>query len=187
MTDQDAPLLKITHPIPPEILHKLLTYEPDTGKMFWKPRPLELFKTIQQQRAWNTRHAHAEAFTYVHHDGYLSGSILNRSYMAHRVIWAMHYGKWPKYLAHRNGRRDDNRITNLRFADESMLLLLNCIDEAIEIAVRYGGIDGDHHKAWVIDQMVRALAGNQYEQIIKDACDGEDGPETYGWDEGIAP
>ena len=36
------------------------------------------------------------------------------------------------------------------------------IDAAIELAVRYGGIDGDHHKAWVIDQMVRVLAGDGY-------------------------
>ena len=36
------------------------------------------------------------------------------------------------------------------------------IDKAIAIAIRYGSIDGDHHRAWVIDQMVRALAGDNY-------------------------
>ena len=61
------------------------------------------------------------------------------------------------------------------------------IDAAIEIAVLYGGIDGAHHKAWVIDQMVRALAGDRYRDIVAIACDGADGPETYDWDEGIAP
>lgn len=61
------------------------------------------------------------------------------------------------------------------------------IDRAIEFAVRFGGIDGDHHKTWVIDQMVRALAGEDYDQLVKDACDGEDGPNTYEWDTGIAP
>lgn len=34
------------------------------------------------------------------------------------------------------------------------------IDAALETANLYGGIDGDHHKMWVIDQMVRALCGN---------------------------
>lgn len=58
---------------------------------------------------------------------------------------------------------------------------------AIEIAIQYGGIDGDHHKAWVIDQMVRALAGDDYAQVVADARDGMDGPETYDWNEGIAP
>lgn len=61
------------------------------------------------------------------------------------------------------------------------------IAEAIRIAVRYGQIDGAHHKTWVIDQMVRALAGDYYEELIRIANSGEDGPETYSWETGIAP
>jgi hypothetical protein len=61
------------------------------------------------------------------------------------------------------------------------------IDQAIELAVKYGGTDGAHHKDWVIDQMVRALAGDKYEKIVEEACAGEDGPNTYSWDVGIAP
>ena len=61
------------------------------------------------------------------------------------------------------------------------------ISKAIELAVKYGSIDGAHHKDWVIDQMVRALAGDAYEQIVKDACAGEDGHDTYSWEVGIAP
>lgn len=63
------------------------------------------------------------------------------------------------------------------------------IERAIGIAVSYGQIDGDHHKTWVIDQMVRALLGSddEYKKFIKEYCDGEDGEETYYWDEGIAP
>ena len=61
------------------------------------------------------------------------------------------------------------------------------IQRAIEFAVSYGGIDGDHHKAWVIDQMVRALTGDDYETWVKDACNGDEGPNTYEWDVGIAP
>lgn len=80
------------------------------------------------------------------------------------------------------------------------------IAAAIGYAVQYGGIDGSHHKAWVIDQMVRALTGcpketrtlggfsydvqgesDEYKKLVADACAGEDGPETYDWDVGIAP
>lgn len=85
------------------------------------------------------------------------------------------------------------------------------IEHAISLAVRYGGIDGDHHKAWVIDQMVRALTGcptvsrraidflgkayeyqalgesEAYENLVREACAGEDGPNTYEWNMGIAP
>lgn len=58
---------------------------------------------------------------------------------------------------------------------------------AVELAVRYGGIDGDHHKAWVIDQMVHILAGENYDAIVPKACDGENGPDTYIWNCGITP
>jgi hypothetical protein len=61
------------------------------------------------------------------------------------------------------------------------------IASALEIAKQCGGIDGAHHKDWVIDQMVRALTGDNYVQFVADACSGDDGPDTYTWDEGIAP
>lgn len=35
--------------------------------------------------------------------------------------------------------------------------------------------------------MVRALAGSGYAKLVQDAKAGEDGPETYAWDEGIGP
>lgn len=61
------------------------------------------------------------------------------------------------------------------------------IQQAIYLAVQYGGIDGEHHKAWVIDQMVRVLAGNDYATIVANAKSGGDGADTYDWNEGIAP
>ncbi len=61
------------------------------------------------------------------------------------------------------------------------------MDNAVDLAVEYGGIDGAHHKDWVIDQMIMVLSGDRYEEIVKEACAGEDGPNTYSWDCGIAP
>jgi len=61
------------------------------------------------------------------------------------------------------------------------------VAKALEVAERFGGSDGDQHKAWVIDQMVRALTGSAYTEWVAAACAGEDGPDTYSWDEGIAP
>lgn len=58
------------------------------------------------------------------------------------------------------------------------------IDKAIAIAIKYGSIDGDHHRAWVIDQMVRVLAGDDYERLISEEC-SEDG--EIDWYTGIAP
>lgn len=58
---------------------------------------------------------------------------------------------------------------------------------ALDVARNFGGTDGDHHKAWVIDQMVRALTGDEYKAFVAETKAGDDGPDTYEWDEGIAP
>jgi hypothetical protein len=58
---------------------------------------------------------------------------------------------------------------------------------AVDLALEYGQIDGSHHKTWVIDQMVRVLVGDRYDEVIAEYQNGDDGPETYTWDEGTAP
>jgi hypothetical protein len=59
----------------------------------------------------------------------------------------------------------------------------NVSERALALALRYGQIDGDHHKAWVIDQMVRLLAGSAYPRLVE----GYKNEGEYGWYEGIAP
>lgn len=61
------------------------------------------------------------------------------------------------------------------------------IRSAIDLAIQYGGIDSSHHRAWVIDQMLRILAGDSYDALIKEANAGENGTNTYEWDVGIIP
>lgn len=61
------------------------------------------------------------------------------------------------------------------------------VKKAIDFAVEWGGVDGAHHKDWCIDQMVRILAGDEYDNVVKNACAGKDGPDTFDWDCGIAP
>lgn len=73
---------------------------------------------------------------------------------------------------------------------------------ALTLLVRYKGIDGHHHQEYATDQVVRALTGcpmddmddyetqgksDEYLKLVADAKDGEDGPETYDWDEGVPP
>ena len=58
---------------------------------------------------------------------------------------------------------------------------------ALQVACNYGQIDDNHHKAWVIDQMVRAITGDGYQQWVDLYRSGEDGPRTYEWNIGIAP
>jgi hypothetical protein len=58
---------------------------------------------------------------------------------------------------------------------------------AQELILDCGQIDGEHHKQWVLDQVLRLLAGDAYGEAIDQYRVGEDGPSTYEWDEGIAP
>lgn len=65
------------------------------------------------------------------------------------------------------------------------------IQNALNIAWSCGQIDGSNHKMWVIDQMVRALCGNEesykkwvaaYEIPVNYKED-----DYYSWDTGTAP
>lgn len=52
--------------------------------------------------------------------GHRQVRVQGRLTMAHRIVWFMHYGRWPKgILDHKNTFGDDNRIENLRPADPS--------------------------------------------------------------------
>jgi hypothetical protein len=67
------------------------------------------------------------------------------------------------------------------------------IHDALRFAHHYGDTEGAHHKQWVIDQMVRALTGRspnysaEYDAWVAEYRAGENGPDTYEWDEGVAP
>ena len=104
----------------PEEIRKLLRYEPDTGKLYWRERSAEFFKdgkysAERECRRWNARYAGEEAFTTGHGEGYRQGSIFSVMYLAHRVIWAIAHNEWPAdQIDHINGVKNDNRIENLR-------------------------------------------------------------------------
>lgn len=54
-------------------------------------------------------------------DGYIVITIDCKQYKAHRLAWLYMYGTWPKnHIDHLNGVRNDNRIENLRDADDQI-------------------------------------------------------------------
>jgi hypothetical protein len=81
------------------------------------------------------------------------------------------------------GGDPENRYTDT--IDASWLITEERIPEsdadrmelAIDLGLELGGYDGDHHKKWVIDQMIRLLADDRYESLVGDRY----------WDVGVAP
>ena len=100
---------------PPELVRKLLRYDADTGKLYWRARsPDVLGEAPTYLRTWNRRFAESEAFTTRHNTGHLRGWLLEHNIAAQRVVWAICYGKWPEGMVkHINGDNADNRIENL--------------------------------------------------------------------------
>lgn len=75
-------------------------------------------------------------------------------------------------------------VINQRNAQISRLVVQKY--KALDLIYKYGGIDGAHHKAWVLDQIVRVLA-DDYDDWVRIAMAGADGPSTYTYDTGISP
>ena len=106
----------------PEVLRQLLSYDPDTGKLFWKERGPQWFSetagrsAVAQAKIWNGKNAGAEAFTFVNTDGYKRGKLLGQMVTAHRVIMAMECPLDGMCVDHINGEKTDNRRENLRWA-----------------------------------------------------------------------
>ena len=105
----------------PLALRRIVSYEPWDGTFMWLERPKEWFSNGTRDgqwgaaQRWNGRFAGKPAFITPDKFGYLYAGIFGKSYFAHRVAWAIHYGAWPEGdIDHIDGVTFNNIINNLR-------------------------------------------------------------------------
>ena len=103
-----------------ELLRKLLDYDPETGVLTWRERPVEMFTDGKRWKAganckrWNTQFAGKVAFSTKNNQGHLHGTIFGIHYLAHRIIWKWMTGEDPNFVDHISGVKHDNSWVNLR-------------------------------------------------------------------------
>jgi hypothetical protein len=94
-------------------LKESLSYNPLTGILTWKVRPLHHFPDARAHKSWNSHYSLKETGC-IDPNGYLRVNILGTPYLAHQLIWALHYGEYTDFIDHINLDPSDNRISNLR-------------------------------------------------------------------------
>lgn len=108
----------------PELIRKLVDYDPSTGVMTWRKRPEDMFtgdcaQREQTARLWNARRAGKRVGGVKDH-GYEKCCFLRSYLYVHRLAWAYYHGEWPQgEIDHINHDRSDNRIANLRIVDRA--------------------------------------------------------------------
>ena len=98
-------------------LKQIIHYDPDTGAVTWKHRPVEFFKRQRDCNAWNARYAGKVAGRIYQFDSgksYRQLTLFGKTKREHRLIWLYMTGSEPTdQIDHDNGDGTDNRWDNL--------------------------------------------------------------------------
>lgn len=98
-----------------EYLQECFNYDPSTGVLVWKYRPIQHFKDGHCAKAWNNKMAGKQVG--VHRpDAGLSVTVNYKQMLVHRVIWKLCNGAEPGLIDHKDGVRGNNKLDNLREA-----------------------------------------------------------------------
>lgn len=100
------------------LLRQLLDYDPETGVLTWRERPVSMFSDGKQAAShnaaiWNGKNAGKPAGSPIG-GGYVEFGVGDHRMLAHRIAWKWMTGEDPNDIDHINGDTSDNSFANLR-------------------------------------------------------------------------
>jgi hypothetical protein len=93
-------------------LRQYFCYDPETGNFYWAAEPNERGPKVLGKIAGGKNKF-----------GHWQLRLFKKNLYGHRLAWLFMYGTEPKYIDHKNGLPWDNRISNLRIANQQQNLL----------------------------------------------------------------
>lgn len=93
------------------------------GRLLWRQRDKGKFSSEKEYKRWTNRYAGKIAGCLQNHRTslvpYVRVSVNKKCYLAHRIIWEMHYGSIPEGMEihHIDGDRANNKLENLRLVE----------------------------------------------------------------------
>ena len=110
-----------------DLLRDIFKYDPESGKLYHKFRTEEVclklrlvFRVVSNWDTWNKKYAGRVIGQKRADGGYVPVRVLGELLYLHRIVFAIVHGRWPdEEIDHRNRKRGDNRIENIREATPS--------------------------------------------------------------------